>query len=85
MEKTDLILFNKEKTEGLLSQFDFKVINKKGDKQKIIGLDGELVQCHTCEADLNVNKVGTIAHGSRLIFCKNPLCFATWVAEKKLQ
>ena len=83
MEKSDLVLFDKKNTTDILNQFDFKIA-KEGDNEVLIGTDKKPIQCPTCETNLSIKKVGTIVHGSRLVFCNNPLCFATWVAENKL-
>ncbi len=82
MEKTEIVLFNKENAKNILGQFDFKFSPE--EEGEAILKDGEIVKC-ICETPLTVDNVGNIAHGSRLLFCDNPLCFATWVAKNKLK
>lgn len=84
MKKTDLVLFDKKKVKDVITQFGFKVA-KEGNKEVVVGDDKKPLQCPTCEKELIVKKVGTAVHGSRLLFCDNPLCFSTWIAENKLE
>ena len=87
MESTSLVIFNKSNTKDLLEQFDFKLVQRKiGTKSReyVAKKDGQIVTCHGCQKELTPRKVGTISHGSRLIFCDNPMCFATWVAQNKI-
>jgi len=84
MEKTKLIIFNKENVEELLREFDFK-FSLEEEGNAIIDSKGEIVGCETCKVNLTTDKVGNIAYGSRKIFCDNPVCFATWVVENKIK
>ena len=84
MQKTQVVLFDKENTEELLKQLDFK-FSEEEEGLAIIDSNGKIVHCETCEKNLTTDKVGNIAHGSRKLFCDNPLCFATWVVENKLK
>ena len=84
MEKTDIVLFNKENVIEILKQFDFQ-FSLEEEGTAIIDSNREIISCSTCERPLTVETVGNIAHGSRKLFCDNPLCFATWVAENKLK
>ena len=88
MQKTQLVLFNKENTKTLLSQFGFQTNKlKSGNKQKevVVNQNNDPIQCPTCDRHISVKKVGTMAHGSRILFCDNPLCFATWLVEHKIK
>jgi len=88
MKKTGLVLFDKENTKQLLQDFNFKISKRKmsNDKYKefVVTKNNEIIQCPSCNKEIQVKKVGTIAHGSRLLFCDSPLCFATWVANNKI-
>ena len=83
MEKTQVVLFNKENVKNILEQFDFK-FSPEEEGTAIIDSEGNLVKC-TCGRLLTVETVGNIAHGSRKLFCDNPLCLATWVAKNKIK
>jgi hypothetical protein len=88
MEKTQLVVFNKANTKEILKQFGFKTqIRKAGKKSKefILRDDSQPCMCPSCNKEISIKKLGTIAHGSRLIFCDNPLCFSTWVAQNKVK
>ena len=88
MQKTELVVFNKSHIPMLLTQFGFKVAKRKINETKIkdvvINSNQEIVLCECCKKVITPSKVGTIAKGSRLLFCDNPVCFATWVAKNKI-
>ena len=83
MNTTDFVIFNKTDRRVLLAQFGFSI---KGAGKKAIIQDsaGNNAKCSCCDAPLHPRRLGTIAPGSRLLFCDNPACFAVWVAEKKI-
>jgi hypothetical protein len=88
MEKTQLVVFNKSDIKEILDQFGFKIHTKKvGQKnRKFVSADSnQPILCPTCERQIPVNRIGTIAHGSRMIFCDNPLCFSTWIVKNKIK
>jgi len=84
MEKTDIVLFNKENAIEILKQFEF-MFSPEEEGMIILDNNGEIIHCTTCEKPLTVETVGNVAHGSRLLFCENPLCFARWVAKNKIK
>lgn len=88
MQKTELVVFNKNHTHVLLGQFGFKIVRKKISETKsediVIDKNNTHVLCECCKKPLTPSKVGTIAKGSRLLFCDNPVCFATWVVKNKI-
>ena len=57
---------------------------KIGTKTFVVDTENNIRHCDACEKKLELDKVGSIAHGSLKIFCDNPLCLSTWVAEKKI-
>ncbi|MEK6833791.1 MAG: hypothetical protein AABY32_07145 [Nanoarchaeota archaeon] len=83
MKATELILFNKDETSRIISEFDIKTKIEKG-KAYVIDEDGEIKCCEVCKRKLEVDKIGSVASGSRKIFCDNPLCLSGWVAKNKL-
>ena len=85
MEKTKIVLFNKGNVENLLKQFDFTFSTNEEEGTMILDKNKDIVKCDTCEETLITERVGNIAHGSRKLFCDNPLCFATWVAKNKIK
>ncbi|TRZ94663.1 hypothetical protein D4R78_06105 [bacterium] len=88
MEKTELVVFNKANTKEILKQFGFRTQTRRiGSKNKefVIREDNEPAFCPACSKEISVKRLGTIAHGSRVIFCDNPLCFSTWVAQNKVK
>jgi hypothetical protein len=82
-----MVLFSSDGIEKVLSDFDFRVVSKTVENKKVravINHDGEDVVCPSCEHLITESHVGTIAKGSRLVFCDNPVCFSTWIAQNKL-
>jgi len=88
MQKTQISVFNRENVREILANLDFKMARKKVSEKKyrdfVVDKDKEPVLCHSCKRKLPVRKVGNIAYGSKLLFCDNPVCFATWVAKNKI-
>lgn len=87
MKDTKLVIFKKENVKDLLSQFGFQIRRKgtgKNEKYIVIDDDNQHICCPVCQKEIATKKVGTIAKGSRIIFCDNPVCFAVWVAQNKI-
>lgn len=89
MDRTQLVVFNKENAREILTDLEFKIQRKKISENNysevVVDSDNNPVFCSTCKKEILVKRVGTIAHGSRLLFCENPLCFATWIANNKIR
>ncbi|MBU0459651.1 MAG: hypothetical protein KJ771_02480 [Nanoarchaeota archaeon] len=83
MEQTNMILFRKEQTKTLLHDLDIPV-RRAGDKEFILDENLEIAKCEICEFELTVDKLGNIAKGSNLLFCDNPRCFASHLANQKI-
>ena len=83
MENSELVMFNKDEVYELLSEFEIKTKKEKG-KVYVVDKAGEPLLCDVCERKIEVKKIGSIAQGSRKIFCDNPLCLSSWVAKNKL-
>ena len=82
MKNTELVLFNKEEIPEIIADFDFET---KKIKNKIFVIENkEIKHCDSCKRKIEINKIGSIAHGSRKIFCDNPLCLSTWVVKNKI-
>ena len=88
MQKTRLNLFNKTNIREILTDLEFKIykkkINENAYQEIVTNHDNQPICCSACKKEVPLKRVGTIAHGSRLLFCDNPLCFATWVANNKI-
>lgn len=84
MDSTNFVLFRKDQILDVLKGFGFG-IQKITKRKKIVTSNGEAVHCYNCNTTLTTQRVGTIAPGSKLLFCDKPACFATWVAIKKIQ
>lgn len=88
MEKTQVVLFDRNNISALLCEFGFQIASAKSTHKRgrqVLTKDGNAVNCGSCEKPITENRVGTIAHGSRLLFCDNPVCFATWLAKNKIK
>lgn len=83
MNATNFVIFNKTDRRSLLEQFGFS-IKGTGKHATIQDNAGNDVKCPCCDKLLYPRRLGTIAPGSRLLFCDNPTCFAVWIAEKKI-
>lgn len=86
MVENEMILFTKDKMLKVFGSLDIKT-EKKEDV--IIVLDPEKDNkeqaiCEACEAKIDINNLGHIAHGSKKFYCKNPACFSHFIAERKL-
>lgn len=84
MKNSNLVAFSKANCGKLLTEFGFQIRQRDG-KRLVLKSDNTTAQCDGCHKELTVNKVGTIAHGSRLLFCDNPTCFSDWIAEHKVE
>jgi hypothetical protein len=78
MDPTNMVLFRKEDVSRVLSALDVPV---RG--QRILDPSGVPAICHTCGSDIKKSNLGNIMPGSRLFFCDNPACLATYIAETK--
>ena len=47
-------------------------------------IDGTMGQCHTCKKDLTLDTIGLVAREglTSMLYCDNPSCFVTKIAEK---
>lgn len=78
LESTNMVLFRKEDVDRVLSALE---IPAQGDL--ILDTAGEPAVCHTCGCDIGKSNLGNIMPGSRLFFCDNPACLATYIAQTK--
>lgn len=83
METTDLIIFNKNEIPEILSEFGIQT-RKEKERIVLVGEEGQVKCCDSCGKEMEINRVGSIAHGSHMVFCDNPICLASWVAKNKI-
>jgi hypothetical protein len=83
MQKTELVVFDRKDILDVISDFGIRIKEADG-KQFLADQDGNIRCCDNCKRKLETSKVGSIAHGSTLIFCDNPLCLSAWVADNKI-
>ena len=83
MEATELVIFNKNEIAGLIESLGLRTRTIKG-KTFVSDNNGVVRCCDSCNRELEVTKVGSIARGSVMIYCDNPLCLSTWVAVNKI-
>lgn len=87
MEASSVVLFPPDKVRKVLSDFDFRVADrpfKDGTRKIVVDKQGREVCCPSCQQPVTENHVGTVAKGSRLVFCDNPICFSSWIAQNKI-
>jgi hypothetical protein len=84
MRTTNLVAFTKTNCGKLLTEFGFQ-IEQRDKKRLVFEPDNKPAKCEGCHKELTVDKVGTVAPGSHLLFCDDPICFAGWIAEHKVE
>lgn len=91
LEKTNLSLVKKENLKDVLVRFGLEIINNDENGEEII-FKSEMdkiseisAKCEGCGTEINLNNFGHLAHGSKLIYCKNPVCFNHFLATKKIK
>lgn len=80
METVNMILFKKRQISTVLQVLNIQM----EERGKLLDENGEPITCHTCGSKLRTKNLGNIMPGSRLFFCDNPLCFATYLSERKV-
>lgn len=83
MKTTGFVAFQAGEEKALLEQFGFSVQRNK-KKTYVMDQSGNQMHCPSCDRPITTKHVGSIASGSRIVFCDNPVCFATWVAKEKV-
>jgi hypothetical protein len=78
LESTNMVLFRKGDVDRVLSALD---VSARGNV--ILDITGDPAVCHTCGCDIGKSNLGNIMPGSKLFFCDNPVCLATYIAETK--
>mgnify|MGYP001110562328 CR=1 FL=1 len=79
MDPINMVLFRKEETGRLIDALKLRIADGF-----IVDETGERVSCHTCGVDIKKSNLGNVMPGSKLFFCDNPACFATYVVEQKI-
>ncbi len=85
----NLISFKKEQLQEVLNLLDIRAkIIPELQIEIILNNENKQAKCETCGKKLTMNNLGSIAKGSEdfnkpnLLYCENPACFATKLAEK---
>ena len=79
MDPTNMVLFRKGDVERVLQAL---TIETRGEQ--ILDPMAQPAACHTCGCDIKKSNLGNIMPGSKLFFCDNPACLATYIAETRL-
>jgi hypothetical protein len=79
MDPTNMVLFGKGAVDKVLQALAIQV---QGDH--VVDVTGQPAACHTCGCDITRANLGNIMPGSKLFFCDNPACLATYIAETKV-
>jgi len=79
MEPVNMILFKKGEEGEVLELLGIQM--RDGN---IIDESGEAATCYGCGTKMTTHNLGNVMPGSKLIFCDNPACFASYISEKKL-
>jgi|GEM_PF-2886521 len=91
LEKTNLSLVKKENLKEVLRCFGLEtgMDEKTGEeilfKSDIDKINDSPAICESCGTEINLNNFGHLAKGSKLVYCKNPLCFNHYLALKKIK
>lgn len=83
MKATDMVVFQKGNEAQVIEELGFRC-EANGDSIHVLTSEGHQAVCDGCQKELTVERVGTVAPGSRLLFCDNPLCFSTWIANNRI-
>ena len=91
IEKTNLSLANRQELLGVFSQLGLIVEETQIPEHSHIfksreDLDeGNVAECGGCGTEITLENFGHLAKGSKVFYCKNPLCFTHYIANKKLR
>ena len=79
MDPTNMVLFGKEDISRVLQAL---AVGVQGEH--VLDPAGQPAVCHTCGRDIKRSNLGNIMPGSKLFFCDNAACLATYIADTKL-
>ena len=91
IEKTNMSLINKDGLLGIFSKLGIVTSEDKDSGETSLFKNGDdlkenkVVSCEGCGSEITLNNFGHLAKGSKLFYCKNPLCFNHYIANKKLR
>lgn len=91
LEKTNLSLIKSENLKKFFEEFEIEVVfDKKMDKELIfkdtLDMANEIpAKCEGCGSIIDIENFGHLVKGSKLIYCKNPLCFNHFLATRKIK
>jgi len=91
IEKTNFSLIPKDKIKDVLKSFGLIVEqDKETEDWKIFLSENDRIndvsaKCSGCGNEITIESFGHFAKGSKLLYCKNPLCFNHYLALKKIK
>jgi len=91
LEKTNLSLVKPIKVKDVLKTFGLEIEkdNKSGEDKIYLSEEDKIneipAKCSGCGIEMSVGNFGHLAKGSKLIYCKNPVCFNHYIALKKIK
>ena len=91
LEKTQLSLVKEDDLRKVLKNFGLKIDENKKTGEEIVFKSTEdfanevSAKCSGCGTTITLDNFGHLASGSKLIYCKNALCFNHYLALKKIK
>ena len=73
---TNMILFEKRESFDVAKSMGYKI-----DKANILDEVNNPVKCYFCKHKITTRNLGYIVKGSKIVFCDNPVCAATYIEE----
>ena len=91
LEKTRLSLVKSEEIKNIFKKYEIETeFDRRSGKEfiylseedRIKGIPGK---CSGCGGNISLDNFGHLVKGSKLLYCKNPLCFNHFLATKKIR
>jgi len=91
IEKTKLAVASLDKIKEIFDKVGIVVKEIDGSKKEYLFKSEEALSektialCEGCGTTISLDNFGHLAKGSKLLYCKNPLCFTHYIANNKLR
>lgn len=92
LEKTKLALVDSSRISSVLEELGIICMGTTGgsEKEQLFLSKEDLkdniaAKCEGCGKEISLSSLGHITHGSKLLYCKNPLCFNHYLANRKMR
>lgn len=82
METTNMVLCSDQDLKVLFKALNIRTEKRCGEQALFEGKNQK--SCKACGVPISLSNLGHIAHGSNITYCKNPACFAHYIANTKL-